>query len=352
MVPEDSAIRVANKPFMSYRLRTYLLLLLALLTALPMSAKKKKPQMQQPQRPTLTVEQQQQFTYYWYAAKQAIEEERYPDALVLLTFCEELNPYDGATLDYLGTMYDAMNERETALQLYRRACEADPRDQWFHYAKMLSKRNREGDQDEAMRVMENAHRLDPANEELIEQLRQFYTERKQWKEALAMQDKLDAIKGYDAWSALNRYRIYAMWEKPKQAIEAIDKYLELDPGNLRFLMFRLELLEHFNAKPAERFAMYEQILSIDPGYTMILNNYAYLLATTRGDLAKAERMSSITIREEPDNPVYLDTYGWILYLQGQKQLALFYLEKALMYSTPETRSEIEKHLEKVKSEKK
>ena len=29
------------------------------------------------------------------------------------------------------------------------------------------------------------------------------------------------------------------------------------------------------------------------------------------------------------NAIYLDTYGWILHLQGQDMLALFYLRKAL-----------------------
>lgn len=300
---------------------------------------------------TLSVEQRQQFTYYWYAARQAIEEERYADALVLLTFCEQLNPQDGTTLDYLGTMYDALNEQETALQLYRRANQADPRDQWWHLTRMLLQRDSEADKAEALRVMERALTLNPKNEDLLEQLKQTYVERQMWKEALHTQDQLDGIRGYDAWSAITRYRIYVIWNKPKQALAAIDKYLELDPGDLRFLVFRLELMERFNAKPAERFEMYEKILSYDPGNLMILNNYAYLLATTGGNLRKAEQMSQQTIREEGDNPVYLDTYGWILHLQKQDQLALFYLQKALMNSTPETRGEIEKHLKEVRGER-
>ena len=95
--------------------------------------------------------------------------------------------------------------------------------------------------------------------------------------------------------------------------------------------------------------MYERILALDPHNLMVMNNYAYHLATHKGDLKKAERMSAITIKEEPYNPVYLDTYGWILHMQGQDDLALFYLGRALynVDSSSKTRDEIQKHIDSI-----
>ena len=59
-------------------------------------------------------------------------------------------------------------------------------------------------------------------------------------------------------------------------------------------------------------------------------------------------MSAITIREEPNNPYYLDTYGWILHLQGQDELALFYLKRALWNATEESvRAEVERHMRQI-----
>ena len=62
---------------------------------------------------------------------------------------------------------------------------------------------------------------------------------------------------------------------------------------------------------------------------MILNNYGYYLSLREVELEKAEKMSRITIIAEPDNPTYLDTYAWILYKSGKKELALEYIEKAI-----------------------
>ncbi len=89
---------------------------------------------------------------------------------------------------------------------------------------------------------------------------------------------------------------------------------------------------------------YEEVLRLDPENIYTLNNYAYLLATHGGDLRKAEKMSQTTIQKEPDNATYLDTYAWILHLQGVESLAKFYIKKALdNIGKTEGHEEIVKH---------
>lgn len=320
----------------------YILLTLCALIFLPAYAQKKE-------KIGLTVEQEQQFSYYWYAARQALENHDIPQALVLFEFCDAIKPNDGQTLSFLAFLYNGMGQTERALETYKKAFEADPRDHWYRYASALLERKTEEAQTEAMRVMERALKVNPKDENLLEMLARQYGAEEQWKKALSMQDRLDAIRGYNFFSAVNRYRVYVYWGKYKKAIEAIDKYLEQDPTNLQFMLFKLELMEHTKVKAADLYALYEQILEIVPTNCSVLNNYAYHLATHKGDLQKAERMSAVTIREEPDNSVYLDTYGWILHLKGQDELAKFYLNRALINATNEaTEKEIKKHLNAIK----
>lgn len=287
-------------------MRKYIVIILTILLALPVSGKKRVS------APSLSIEQEQQFTYYWYAARQAIDNNRYPEAYTLLQFCNELQPNDAQTLYYLGVMQKALLHEDEAKASFEQA-----------YA--VSK----GD----------------APEEVLEQLLNIYFEEMNWKKAIEIRDVMDAKNGYDAMSALTRYRIYAMNNKTKLAIKAVEDYLKTDPDNLQFLLFRIEILEHIGAKPKVLYSAYERVIELDPYNLQTLNNYAYHLSTHGGDLTKAERMSAITIREQPNNPVYLDTYGWILHLKGENELAKFYLRKALQYTNAE---EIQKHLEAIK----
>ena len=48
-------------------------------------------------------------------------------------------------------------------------------------------------------------------------------------------------------------------------------------------------------------------------------------------LKKAYAMSKKTIEAEPDNSTYLDTFGWILYLQGKPDQAKSYFKQAMIY---------------------
>jgi tetratricopeptide (TPR) repeat protein len=76
------------------------------------------------------------------------------------------------------------------------------------------------------------------------------------------------------------------------------------------------------------FNSFQQALDINTHELLVLNNYSYYLALNKVNLSKAKRMSCYTIRKEPENFMYLDTYGWILYQMGRFDKALKYLQKA------------------------
>lgn len=311
-------------------------ILIFLISVLSLSAKKTQPQ-------PMSIEREQRFTYYFYAAKQSLEQKRYPEALMQLLFCEQLNPQDATTKDYLGVIYTALKQPQKSFDLFRQAYLLDPQDHWFHYALSLSKSDSKGDRKELLRVMENATRLNPKDAVVWDYMRMAAIVNGKYKQAILSQDRIDQLQGYDGMSAINRYRTYVISGDYKKALAAIDDYLALYPNDLQFLLFRAELLSITNAPTAKLLENFEQILRIDPANLVILNNYAYLLATTGGDLSKAEKMSQQTIREQPENPTFLDTYAWILHLQGQDSLASFYIRKALQNATDDDKKEIEAH---------
>lgn len=323
-------------------------------------------------------EQEQQFLYYFYAAVNAIDNEQYDKALILLDFCEQIHPQDGTTKDYLGAIYNAMGNTSRAQKYFRQAYECAPQDCWQRYTELLlqnaqnvndsvntkvQKRNLKT----ARSVLEKTVQLLPKNEDAWNMLLNAYTQSQQWRKALTAQDHIDQIVGYNTYSALTRYRIYMAWQKPKEAIQAIDDYLQYDPREYRFLLFKGDLMvqarqyvEAFvtfatigdslaNIEQIDgAYLAYEKALELYPEHPYVLNNYAYLLATHNGDLKRAEWMSQKTIQTDPNNPIYLDTYAWILYLQGQQSLAAFYARKALEYAEDDTqREEIVEHLRQI-----
>jgi Tfp pilus assembly protein PilF len=80
-----------------------------------------------------------------------------------------------------------------------------------------------------------------------------------------------------------------------------------------------------------------------------LNNYAYFLSESGEQLAKAEQMSYRTVKAEPKNATYLDTYAWILYMLGRYSEANIYIDQALQnLDESMDNSVIKEHAEKIK----
>ena len=71
----------------------------------------------------------------------------------------------------------------------------------------------------------------------------------------------------------------------------------------------------------------------------MLNNYAYYLAQADSALDRAEEMSLITIKEEPESAIYIDTYMWVLFKQKRYEEAKAYAEKLM--STDEDMNAVE-----------
>ncbi len=90
------------------------------------------------------------------------------------------------------------------------------------------------------------------------------------------------------------------------------------------------------------FIFYDRALELDPRNMLALNNCAYYLACEGRDLDRAERMSAITIQDDPENATSLDTYAWVFFKKTNYALAKKYIDEALLYSE-EMSAEIEHH---------
>jgi tetratricopeptide (TPR) repeat protein len=83
------------------------------------------------------------------------------------------------------------------------------------------------------------------------------------------------------------------------------------------------------------YTWFDKVVEIDPQNYLAMNNYAYYLSLRSIKLDVAEKLSSLVIKNNPNNATYLDTYAWVLFKKKDYQLAKFYMESALSNSTEE-----------------
>ena len=86
---------------------------------------------------------------------------------------------------------------------------------------------------------------------------------------------------------------------------------------------------HQKGLAKEAFEAYDSCLQWKDDNIGCLNNYAYYLSERGEQLDKAETMSFKTVKAEPKNATYLDTYAWILFMQERYSEAKIYIDQAI-----------------------
>jgi Flp pilus assembly protein TadD len=99
------------------------------------------------------------------------------------------------------------------------------------------------------------------------------------------------------------------------AIKALRKALETLPDNI-FVLSTLGLVLDGASRKPEAKQFYEATLKLEPGNAVVLNNLAFLLAETGGDLNDALTKVQRAKQIRPEVAEISDTLGWIYLKKG------------------------------------
>jgi tetratricopeptide (TPR) repeat protein len=68
-----------------------------------------------------------------------------------------------------------------------------------------------------------------------------------------------------------------------------------------------------SGRPDLAIAQYRRVLKLHPDNPKVLNNLAFLIVETQGDVNEALRMSQQAVQQDPNDPQFADTLGWIYF---------------------------------------
>ncbi|KAB4825298.1 tetratricopeptide repeat protein [Bacteroides thetaiotaomicron] len=199
------------------------------------------------------------------------------------------------------------------------------------YAQYLLSKNMES---ESVPVLEQVVDLDPTNKAARMMLIGAAVKKEDYKQIIkvcepGIEATPDALEFYYYLAVA-----YNQAEKPDSVISICKRALEHTTADSKkeivwdFYSI-LGDMYHTQKQMKEAYAAYDSALVYNPSNIGALNNYAYYLSVERRDLDKAEEMSYKTVKAEPNNATYLDTYAWILFEKGNYAEARIYIDNAM-----------------------
>ena len=117
-----------------------------------------------------------------------------------------------------------------------------------------------------------------------------------------------------------------------EAITSLEQSKKLSNSDPNFMSELSNMLgDAYNATKAYEKSdkAYEEALVLNPNNNSALNNYSYYLALRKTNLEKAEKMSTVLAKNNPDNPTFLDTHAWVLYTRQKYKEAKKVIERAI-----------------------
>lgn len=168
--------------------------------------------------------------------------------------------------------------------------------------------------------------------EVWENLLFIETKLEQWDNAITHSET--ALEYFPNHAIIYYYNGYSLIRKRmyREAISSLEqaKRLSLSDPKLSSEINGLigdsynALKDHIKSDKA-----YEDALALNADNWIVLNNYSFFLSMRKENLDKAEKMSATLIRNNPDNPTFLDTHAWVLYLRQKYKDAKRIIERAI-----------------------
>lgn len=219
------------------------------------------------------------------------------DALELSQTALKLNPEDEKLLVLYGDVLYQQGKYHLAKEQYEKVLKSSDQT-YIAYEKLLGLQTLTGDYEAAIKTSDNALTYFP-NQAIIYYYRAF---------ALHRNGK-NAEAAYELKSATS---------------------LESDDVNLKAMIYALQaevFIDQQKLKEAD--AAFEKSIALAPDNYLILSNYAYYLALRDYNLIKAEQLAAKAVKGLPQNSSLADTYAFVLMKQNKLAEALIWQERAL-----------------------
>ena len=236
--------------------------------------------------------------------------------------------------DYIDEAIQDSTQRDAMLQTFDSVLTRPQKDAQLLMLKAAYLTYAKAGDDKIAELMKKSLEVDPGNQTALWHLLQYYAPKENY---VAIEDI--CRKGVNYHPEELAYAYYLglslyQQDKKKDAAEAFlqglrTKTEEAKPVLVSDMYAVLGDLYYQENKPLEAFAAYDSALVYKDDNISCLNNYAYYLSLRNEQLDRAEEMSYRTIKAEPDNITYLDTYAWILFMKKDFTNARIYMDRVV-----------------------
>ena len=255
-----------------------------------------------------------------------VELERYDDAIVEAKRFGAIEGNEAIGNYFVGGIYQARGELDKASDAFRAALKDRP-DAREPLQGLVASLAAQDKVDEAREYLQDLTRQYPENlfiKTLLGQVVAVTGDTDAAREIFetALSNQSDWLPAYAALASLDS-------DNPQAQIDLYQRGLQASPGNQQMALLLGSAYER-SGEIEKAITTYEEALATNPDMPIVANNLAALLCDYRQDRASFERALEVARQLEGlDEPLLMDTLGWVHYRLGDYDKAQRLLERAV-----------------------
>lgn len=258
------------------------------------------------------------FSYKYIDACSARMKGNVNEALKLFNECLKLDPNSLPVKYELATVNKILGVNDVALAFAKECAAADPKNEWYQLI-LVECYHTLKQYNNSIKVQENLVKSFPENTEFKENLAIEYTYIGQYEKAYNLYNELEKQFGINEQLSINKIKLLQQEEKHSDIEKEINKLIQSDPNNSRYLTYLADHYEYVK-EPEKARAIYDKILQIDPSNATVhlaLSDYYKL----KGDEKTSFEELKLAFMNPELDVVTKYNIGRIYYTTSQKYLS-------------------------------
>lgn len=249
----------------------FIVILVYLLTSLSTLAQLKSSDARQP----LSVDEKARFDYYFFEAQRLKDISEYDSQMEALRMCLEIDSTNGAAQGEIGMLYARMNNLAQAAQALKKAVDSHPSNWWYRVQYITILSGREQFQS-AVEQTEELRKHYPYREDVYSILTSLYKQTGDYDKAIGALNQLEKFTGINEYLTFEKFQLYTVLEKEKQAIDEVNKLINKYPNESRYKVLLGDIYLDQD-QPKKALQLYQSVQKTEPDnpfvYVSLANYY-------------------------------------------------------------------------------
>ena len=249
----------------------FIVILVYLLTSLSTLAQLKSSDARQP----LSVDEKVRFDYYFFEAQRLKDISEYDSQMEALRMCLEIDSTNGAAQGEIGMLYARMNNLAQAAQALKKAVDSHPSNWWYRVQYITILSGREQFQS-AVEQTEELRKHYPYREDVYSILTSLYKQTGDYDKAIGALNQLEKFTGINEYLTFEKFQLYTVLEKEKQAIDEVNKLINKYPNESRYKVLLGDIYLDQD-QPKKALQLYQSVQKTEPDnpfvYVSLANYY-------------------------------------------------------------------------------